>query len=184
MDKKDILIVAIIAVVASLAVSAFAPQVGLAPGISNVADACNGDKVCEINNALIAGNLEADEAGVASMNVWNDMVVGNSLTVKQGIGAYAPEGGGVALRVGILGEPLLSLKVLNDNNYSGVQFITPNGASAMTIFGNGETILTDSIIGELLIKNVMRHNLFAGNGTAYACVDEDGTFFRSSFPCN
>ena len=57
MDKKDILIVAIIAIVASLAVSSFAPQVGLSPGISNVADACNGDKLCEMYDAKIDGDL-------------------------------------------------------------------------------------------------------------------------------
>jgi len=63
MDKKDMLIVAIVAVVASLAVSAFAPQVGLGPSggsgsssanliafnASVTAHACNADGICEGN---------------------------------------------------------------------------------------------------------------------------------------
>ena len=183
MDKKDILIVAIIAIVASLAVSSFAPQVGLSPGISNVADACNGDKVCEMNNALIAGSLEAETAFVEGLSVHDDMVVGDSLTVKQGIEAYTLNGND-AFRIGIVDEPLLSLRVKNENNVSQVQFLTPNGASAMTIFGNGETTLQDSVISQLLIKNEMKHNLFTGNDTGFVCVKRDGTFFRSEVSCN
>jgi len=84
MNKKDILIVAIVAVVASLAVSAFAPQVGLAPGISNVADACNGDKVCEMNNALITGSLEVYEANIEEqLNA--DIIKTTDLMVDDGL---------------------------------------------------------------------------------------------------
>lgn len=65
MDKRDILIVAIVAIVASLAVSAFAPQIGLGPpggfGSSSVknAHACNADEVCEINEAQVAGDVSS-----------------------------------------------------------------------------------------------------------------------------
>ena len=52
MDKRDILIVAIVAIVASLAVSTFAPQIGLGPpggfgsGTVKNAHACNADENC------------------------------------------------------------------------------------------------------------------------------------------
>ena len=157
--------------------------IGPTPNSQIAAHSCDADGVCEMDNALIAGILEAETAFVEGLSVHDDMVVGDSLTVNQGMEAYTHDGLD-AFRIGVDGEPLLSLRVRNQNNGSQVQFLTPNGASAMTIFGNGETTLQDSVISQLLIKNEMKHNLFTGNDTGFVCVKRDGTFFRSEVSCN
>lgn len=85
MDKRDILIVAIVAVVASLAVSAFAPQIGLGPpggfGSSSVknAHACSADEICEMNNA------EMDYAEMNSARMNHAIIDGNMAIMNNAI---------------------------------------------------------------------------------------------------
>ena len=89
MDKKDILMVvvisAVVGVVASLVTTNISGDVSLSPGRVIIANSCDADRVCEIDNAKIKGNLEADEAEIGGMFVEDDLEVGDSLTVRSGV---------------------------------------------------------------------------------------------------
>ena len=75
MDKKDILMVVVIAavvgVVASLITTNVSGDASLSPRII-IAHACNGDKVCEMDNALILGSLEVKEINSGNLIISGD----------------------------------------------------------------------------------------------------------------
>ena len=161
MNKKDILMVvvisAVVGVVASLVTTNISGDVSLSPRRVIIADACNGDKVCEMNNALINGSLEvydlivddatianrleADEAKIGGMFVEDDLEVGDSLIV----------GGGVFVE----GTSVFK----SGGNDTMLVTIAPN-------FG-------DPISG----------TAYVGRGTGYACISAHGSIFRSEGPC-
>ena len=181
MDKKDILMVIVIAavvgVVASLITTNVSGDASLSPGISNVADACNGDKVCEMNNALIAGELEADEAIIGGMLVKDELHVGDDISSKN-----------IRTTNLMVDDGLLQA----ENAMMGSLGIGFSGFSNLSeeleVIGSGvfrSTLGGQIVVGiEPTLENPIWATAYAGNGTGYACISAHGNIFRSEDPCN
>ena len=62
--------------------------------------------------------------------------------------------------------------MLSEFNES-IHFRTPSDGTPV-----GFNDITIDVDGKLIVRNL------EGDGPGYVCVHEDGTFFRSSFPCH
>ncbi len=122
-----VVISAVVGVVASLVTTNISGDVSLSPDKlpgDVIADACNGDGVCEMNNALIAGSLEANSLRI-------DRNSGYGLKIDQGSG--------------------YGLKIDQDSGF-GLRIDQGNGYGLMvTNEGSGYALAAD---GKVMFKNL------------------------------
>ena len=163
MDKKDILMVVVIAavvgVVASL-ITSNVSDVGMSPDIlprDIIAHACNGDGICETNSILVG---KAGSGSSGSISVENKVIAGsleaNSLRIDRnsGFGLTIDQDSGFGLKI---------------DQGSGYGLKVTNN-------GSGYALAAD---GRVMFKNLETQ----GTGN-FLCVSGTGVIFRSNSTCN
>ena len=189
MNKKDILMVVVIAavvgVVASL-ITTNVSDVGMSPDIlprDIIAHACNGDRVCEIDNALIAGSLEADEAIIGGMGVEDELHIGEELIFHlldvEGNESFYIQGinGGATFATNTEEGGITEVISLYD------RFVDMHNSSLLAGYSTFSRAGSQVHINPMTMTPISA-SVFEGNGSAYACINNHGGIFRSPTKCN
>tara|TARA_Y100000310_G_C20353414_1_gene655481 strand:+ start:194 stop:721 length:528 start_codon:yes stop_codon:yes gene_type:complete len=175
MDKKDILIVAIVAVVASLAVSAFTPQIGLGPptGDSKTVFAensknCNLENHCNIQNAIVSNSLEA-----RSVVIERDTGKGMGIDMTTGTGMDIAMATGTGIEI-------------TQNTGNGIHMVRSTGTGIEITQNTGTSASFSNVVGTALVVDgrVMFKNLGTQGTGNFLCVSGTGVIFRSNSTCN
>jgi hypothetical protein len=186
MDKKDILMVVVIAavvgVVASLITTNVSGDASLSPR-DIIAHACNGDKLCEMDNALIAGELEADEAIIGGMGVEDELHIGEELIFHlldvEGNESFYIQGinGGATFATNTEEGGITEVISLYD------RFVDMHNSSLLAGYSTFSRAGSQVHINPMTMTPISA-SVFEGNGSAYACINNHGGIFRSPTKCN
>ncbi|MBN1645513.1 hypothetical protein JW868_00570 [Candidatus Woesearchaeota archaeon] len=166
------------------------------------ATSCNGDMLCEMNSAKITDGLTVDSG---------DTVINDNFLVRNGniyLGVYSglPSAFSIYLEAD---NPIIESKATTKFS-KGIHVLTGESLFEENVKILGDLVLqrrTPSSIGRLTSADVMTKKLevgdpdttnhvvtirperiqisaLAGEGNAYACIDELGRLFRSRNPCD
>mgnify|MGYP001368511265 CR=1 FL=1 len=183
MDKKDILMVVVIAavvgVVASL-ITSNVSDVGMSPDIlprDIIAHACNGDGICETNSILVG---KAGSGSSGSISVENKVIAGsleaNSLRIDRnsGFGLTIDQDSGFGLKIDQGSGFGLTI---DQGSGFGLKIDQGSGYGLkVTNNGSGYALAAD---GRVMFKNLETQ----GTGN-FLCIAETGVIFRSNSSCN
>ena len=187
MNKKDILMVVVIAAVVGFLSASLGAQVGMSPrGAGGVgptpnsqiaAYSCDADEICETNSILVG---KAGSGSSGSISVENKVIAGsleaNSLRIDRnsGFGLTIDQDSGFGLKIDQGSGFGLTI---DQGSGFGLKIDQGSGYGLkVTNNGSGYALAAD---GRVMFKNLETQ----GTGN-FLCIAETGVIFRSNSSCN